>query len=803
MRGFWQDFRYAVRMLGKNRGITVVAVLTLALGIGANTAIFSVVNAVLLRPLPYRDPDRLVVLSEETKQLPGMSVSYPNFLDWRGQNRVFEQIAAFQPEIFNLTGEREPERIRGRNVSGKFFTMLGVKPIAGRDFLPEEDKPGAHPVVIASYGFWQTRFGGDPNFVGRALTLNGEKLTVIGILPRSFRFYYGQPDLYAPIGRAADQMTDRGQHPSIYVLARLKRGVTLGEARTDMNAIADQLAKQYPKTNAGHQIGVVTMYKDILGDIQPVLYLLLAAVGFVLLIACANVANLLLARATARAKEIAIRRALGASGPRVFQQLLTESVLLAIVGGSLGLLLAEWGTDALLALIPASVPRMQEVHMDSTLLLFTLVVSVLTGLLFGLAPAWQAARANVNDTLKEGMRGTSGHRHVVRGVLVFAEVALVFVLLVGAGLAARSFIRLEAVKPGFDPQNILTMQMLLPASKYADDAKVAAFYEQLLPRVQALPGARYAGMTTPLPLSGEGWQTDVMIEGRPVPAPNEFPNSDYQTIRGDYFPAMGIPLLRGRTFYENDREKTEPVAIINETMARRFWPGEDPVGRRFCTCNADRREPWRTVVGVVGDVKQYGLDREQKTQFYVPHNQRPLRYASLTIKTEGDPLQMASAVREAVQSFDADEPVYNVRTMEQLLTDSSASWRLSMLLLGVFGAVALVLAAVGIYGVMAYAVTQRTQEIGIRMALGAQRANVLRMVVKQGMSLVLLGAGCGIAVAVLLTQLMKSLLFGVSAIDPVTFALVTMLLGAVAFAACYIPARRATQVNPIIALRYE
>jgi putative ABC transport system permease protein len=805
METFLQDLRFSLRMLVKNPGFAAVAAITLALGIGANTAIFSVVNAVLLRPLPYRDPSRLVLMNESSQQLPDMSVSYPNYLDWRDRSRSFERIAAVQPAQYTLSGVDRPERLGGWNVTADFFATLGVTPVVGRDLSARDDRPGAPPVALLTYGLWQRRFGGDPSVVGRALTLSGRSVEVVGVLPQTFRFYYGDADLFLPLGIDADRLKDRGDHPGIYVVARLKPGATPKTAFADMDAIARSLEAEHPETNSGNRVAVKLLQDDVVSILRPVLVVLAGAVGFVLLIACANVANLLLARASTREKEIAIRRALGASRRRVLRQVLTESALLSLLGGGLGLLLAAWLSDVLLSLVPAGLPRMDEVRLDGTVLGFTLLLSLLTGLVFGIAPAWQASRSDVLEPLKETARGSSSGRgqQRFRSVLVVSEVALALVLLAGAGLMARSFERLQEVRPGFRPGNVLSAQLVLPEIKYKTRPEIIAFADQLLARVGALPGVEAAGTVNPLPLTQEGWQTDYQIEGRPVPARGEAPNSDYHVVSGAYFKAMGIPLVRGRLFDDSDREDTTPVVLVNETLARRYWPEGDAVGKRMRTGSVDQPGPWLTVVGVVGDVRQYGLDQEQKTQFYRPGRQLALHPMSLVLRAQGDPEALAAAVRRAVQSIDPDQPIYNVRSMDSLLATTLAPRRLSLLLLAAFAMTALLLAGVGIYGVLAYSVTQRTHEIGIRMALGARRADVLVMILRQGIRLVLIGAALGVAAAFGLTRLMSSLLFGVSPTDPATLGAVCLVLVGVALLACIVPARRASGVDPMIALRCE
>jgi putative ABC transport system permease protein len=804
-----QDIRYGLRMLWKSPGFTLVAIFTLALGIGANSAIFSVVNAVLLRPLSFKNPDALVKVNGELRKqgVDKEPLSYPDFVDLKAGAQSLEHVAAYNQTSGALTGEGEPERLRGANVSAELFPLLGVEPLIGRAFSAEEDRPESNPVVLLGHGLWQRRFGADPNVVGREIMLNGRSTTVLGVMPPDFNFpVQGLPrDYWSPLAPSiGKRATERGSH-YLNVIAGLRPGFTPAQAAGETQSIAARLEGQYPDTNTGFSLNVISAHEELVKDVKPALLVLLGAVGFVLLIACANVANLLLARATARTKEIAIRTALGASRLRVLRQLLTESVLLSILGGSLGLLLAVWGVDLLMSASPADIPRVKEIGLDARALGFTFAVSIMTGLIFGLAPALQASKLDLNETLKEGGRGsTEGlRRNRVRSLLVVSEIALSLVLLVSAGLLIKSFMRLSEVNPGFNPDHVLTVGVSLPPAKYTEERQQAAFFRETLERLRNSPGIVSAGAVFTLPLSGSNRANSFQIAGRPTPNPGEEPEANDRVTTPDYFQAMGIPVLKGRVFTERDNSDAPPVLIVNESFAHRFFPDEDPIGKRIIV-DSERSPKGSEIIGVVGDVRHRSLDAEGGAEYYRSYLQSPERSMSLVIRTQAsDPASIAATLRGVVQQVDKDQPLSNIQTMNQLLADSVARQRFNMLLLGIFSAVALMLAAVGIFGVMNYSVSQRTHEIGIRMALGAQGRDVLRMVVGQGMILTLIGVAVGLLAAFALTRVMSNLLFGVSATDPLTFAGVSLLLAAIALVACYIPARRATKVDPMIALRYE
>ena len=800
MNTLLQDLRYGIRMLLQNPGFTVVAVIALALGIGANAAIFSVVNAVLLRPLPYDDPSRLMILREnKLPQFPEFSVSPGNFLDWQKQNTTFENMAAVNGSAYNLITESEPERLIGARVTAGLFEMLGARPAQGRIFLDEEDQPGHETVAILSDGLWRRKFGADPGVIGQSITLNATSFTVVGIMPPTFQFPDRDTALWTPMAFNAGQAQQHGSH-YLAVIGRLKPGATPEQANTEINTIAAQLAEQFPNSNTGWRANVFPMQEYDVRDIKPALLVLLGAVILVLLIACANVANLLLARSTARQKEMGIRTALGASRWRVARQLLTESVLLSLVGGCAGLLLARWGLASMIAMAPQDLPSIRNVTLDARVLGFTLVVSLLTGLIFGLAPALQSSSTNLNETLKEGGRGTTGSHHRVRGALVVSEVAIALLVLVIAGLLIRSFYRLQQVDPGFNPRNALAIGVSLPGKKYPQDDQKSAFFTRLLERVSTLPGVTAAGVSQSLPIQGD-YLLGFNIQGRPPVPPGEDLSTNYYAVSPDYFNAMGIRLLRGRTFTEHDNKDAPGVAVINEEMARRSFPGEDPIGKGINVTNGPER--FRQIIGIVADVKQYGLAQPSTMQTYEPSLQNPFSGMTLVVRTDGDLGTLSGAIRSEVLAIDREQPLSRIRPLEQIVSESMSKERFLMLLLGIFAAVALTLAAVGLYGVISYSVTQRTHEIGIRAALGAQRKDVLKLIVGQGMMLALIGVGIGLVVAFAATRLMATLLFGITATDAFTFVAIPAILTGVALVSCLVPARRATKVDPMIALRYE
>lgn len=801
METLLRDIRYGIRSLLKRPAFTAVALIALALGIGANTAIFSLVNAVLLRPLPFPESDRLVWVWGNIRNAGSRaSVSPLDFLDYRKQNKTFEQFAATfgVPLHLNLTGSGEPERLTAAGVTGNYFQALGVRPALGRTFLLENESPGRDQVAVLSYGLWQKRFAGDPAIVNKTVTLDGKTCDVIGVMPPDFNPQTAE--LWIPINfDFSPEMKQRKAH-FLRPIGKLKAGVTLAQAQADIDAIARQLEEQYPGTNTGWSLRLVPLREQIVGNIKPTLFILFGAVGFVLLIACANVANLLLVRAAARQKEIALRTALGAGRLRIVRQLITESLLLALLGGGLGTLLAIWGVDLMVAASAGSIPPTAQVRIDATVLVFTLLIALLTGVLFGLAPALRTMKLNLSESLKEGGRGASAgaQRNRTRSLLVVLESAIAVVLLIGAGLLVRSLIQLQNTSPGFDAHNVLTMRVDLPLQKYATPDKSANFFEQLESRVGSLPGVESVGFVTELPLSGQPNDMPFTVEGRPPVTIDQAFDADFRRVNHHYFQALRIPLLRGRNFTEQEVRQSAKVLVISDLLAREVFPNEDPLGKRLVTAIGDRVFE---IIGIVGDVRHRALEAQPAAAMYMPTYETG--WTNVVIRTQGDPLGLAAAVRQEVQAIDPDQPVADVKTMEQWVDTSVAAPRYRTAMLGLFAMLALVLASTGIYGVMSYSVAQRTHEIGVRMALGARQLDVLKLVVRQGMSRVVIGVGLGLVGAIALTRVMTTLLFGVSAKDPVTFAAVATLLSVVALVACYIPARRAAKVDPLVALRYE
>lgn len=815
MNNLWQDFRYSLRMLRTQHTLSLVAILALSLGIGANTAIFSVINAVVLRPLPLPEADRLVMIWGNFLKLniEHLSAKAAEYVDYRDQTTSFAQVAAFNNADLVLTGASQPARIPAARVTANLFTLLGAQAIHGRLIAPTDNEVGRDKVVLLSHGYWQKHFGGQVSAIGQTLQLDGESYTIIGVTPPGFAFpheslsFAKSAELWTPLAFTTDQIAERRQPYYLNVIAKLQPGVTLAQARAEMSALAGRLEQQHRSyrgpggADGGWRITVESLQEQIIGGSRRALGILFGAVGLVLLIACANAANLLLMRATVRERELAIRAALGASRARIIRQLLVESLLLALLGGALGLLLAWWGVDVLRALSPDNLPRVQEISIDGRVLGFTLLLALLTGLIFGLAPAWQAARPDLQRALKEGGPTARRGRHWLRGTLVVGEVAIAVLLLIGAGLLLRSFQRLARANPGIAANALLMAEINLPATKYAEPSQIASFYQQLAAKVAALPGVEGASFGTLQPLSGAAMNDPFSIEGRPLDIRNA-PVAGWQRVGPHFFRALGIALVRGRDFTPRDDLAAPKVAIINETMARRYWPDEDPLGRRI-TLGAPRPDaPWAEIIGIVKDIPHRAIDSPAESDWYLPHLQSPARNASLFVRTTTDPASFAAAVRNQVLTIDKNQPV-TIKTMNEVIAATVAPRRFNTLLLGLFAAVALLLAALGIYSVISYSVAQRTQEIGIRMALGAQARDIWRLVVGQGMMLVVVGIMLGLAAALALTRVMKSLLYEVSATDPLTFALIALVLAGVALLACWLPARRATKVDPLIALRYE
>ena len=817
MGTFVKDLRYGLRMMAKNPGFTAVAVLTLALGIGVSTTLFSVVNGVLLNPLPYPQPDRLVALYSRTADSPRWSIPYRNFLDWVRDNRSFSALAAYREEDYNLTGMGEPERVAGEMVSASFFPVLGVKPALGRTFLPEEDLVGARPVVLISGGLWKRKFGCAPDAVGKTLTLNGAGYTIVGVIPASFHYsgynFGSGSDVYAPIGQWNDPtFRDRKVGMGMDAVGRLKPGVTFDQAKADMDALARHLADEYPEADKGLGITMLPLKQNIVGDIQPYLLVLLAAVAFVLLIACVNVANLLLARSTSRTREFAVRTAIGAGAGRIIRQLLTESLLIALAGGGLGVLLCAWGLQAVLKILPEALPRVEEVRLDGRVLLFTLATSLLAGILFGLVPALKSVRPDLHEILKRGGRGLSGTRHRAQGVFVVAEVALALVLLAGAGLMIRALAKLWSVDPGFDSHHLLTFVLSLPTTANQSPDAVRAAWRRTQEELAAIPGVQSASLTvTARPLQGDS-EVPFWLEGQAKPPTRaEMKETLFYTVQPDYLKVMGIPLQRGRFLTSADNEHSPVVTVIDERFAQLHFGSQDPIGKHI---NFDILNVTAEIVGVAGHVKQWGLDADAtssiQAQCYFHMAQIPDQFVRLiggntgiVLRTAGSPLAQVGSIRHVLDEANRQQVMYAIHTMDGIIAESLAARRFSAVLLGIFGALAVVMSCVGIYGVVSYLAGQRNHEIGVRMALGAERRHVLQMVLGEGAKMTLLGVAIGLVAAFGLTRLMANMLVGVSAHDPLTLAAVASLLVLVALAACYVPARRATKVDPMVALRHE
>jgi predicted permease len=817
-----KDLVYAVRMLAKTPGFALAAILSLAIGIGANTSIFSIVNGLLLRPLPYQDASRLVILWNRS---PGLNItedwfSTAQYFDIKTGHHGFEQVAIAIGGNYNLTSHGEPERVGTIRVSSNLLPMLGQTAALGRTFAADEDLPGKPATAVLSYGMWVRHYGADPRMIGQSVTLNGIPYEVVGIMPQSFSLPREvlptldgaeQADILVPLPLPADAAQNR-DHEDYNIMGKLKPGVSVAQAQAEMDTITARLRHDYPQTyppNGGLTFGIVPLLEQVVGDVRPTLFILLGAVGFVLVIACANVANLLLARAVARQKEIAIRTAMGASRFRIVRQLLTESILLSLTGGVLGILFALWSLHWIHIFGPKSVPRINNIGIDRAAFLFTFLLSLLSGALFGLAPALRVSHLDLSGTLKDASRGSAGtsavwgHGNNLRRLLVVAELALCVMLLIGAGLLVRSFGRLQNVSPGFNPGNVLTLELTLSGPKYKDPPVVLATYRDLWNRLERLPGVTASGAVTALPLSQMFAWGPITVEGRVPPPGENFINADQRIAGGRYFEAMEIPLLSGRFFNDQDNATNPKVVIIDQYMAQQLWPNQDPLGKRIHFGGVADKAPWETVVGVVGRVKQYTLDSDSRIALYLPQTQYPTRAMNVVLRSGADPAALTSAVKQQIRELDSDLPLYNVRTMEQRLEESLARRRFSMLLLALFAAVALALATIGTYGVMAYLVNQGTREIGIRIALGASQMGIVRLVVWKGMALALSGVAIGLAGAFAVSRLMRSLLFGVSAADPYTFVVIALVLTLVTLLASYVQARRAARIDPIVSLRYE
>lgn len=811
MLTIFQDLVYGARIFLKKPGFTLIAVLTLALGIGANTAIFSIINTVLLNPLPYQDPDRLMMVWEHN--LPrsrAMNVVNPgNFIDWQKQSSAFEDMGGLYDSMINLTGMGDPEELPIQYVTPNILSMLGVRALHGRIFVPEDGKPDSDGVIVLGYGLWQRRFGGDPQIVNRTINLNGRQRTVVGIMPPNFKLFIKEmsltgksPELWSQFQITPEMQQRRGRF--MRVIGRLRPGVTVESARHEMSAIGNRLEKEYPEFNTGWSVNVVPLGDQLTGEVKKSLWILMAAVGFVLLIASANVANLQLARVVTREKELAIRQAMGAGRWRIIRQLLTENIMLALLGGAVGIMLAIWAIELLPTVIPRELMQLDNVVIDQRVLWFTAGISLLTGLIFGIYPAWPSSGRDLNDLLKDSGKGAGAglRSHRLSSVLVIVQVALALVLLVGAGLLIRSLIRLQSIDPGFHTDNLLTARISLPLSKYTEGSQRTQFFKQIVEKFSRMPGVQSAGAISFLPFGSTGAATSFSIIGRPDPLPGQDPVTDVRVIDEHYFETMKIPLIEGRVFNAREADQDSDTIIINQTLASQFFPGESPIGRKIVVNMKDDNQP-SEIIGVVGDVRHTTLDDTVRAMVYWPHPQLAYPFMTLVVRAEGDPESIVSGMRNQVRSLDPEQPISNVATMNQLLTESVGKARFATFLLSLFALLALMLATVGIYGIISYAVSQRTHEIGIRMALGASASDILRMVIVQGMSLTVIGAVIGVLASIGLMRYLSSQLYQISAFDNSTYLSGVLLLSIVALIACWLPARRATRVDPMVALRYE